>query len=290
MVVLLLVVAITACSQSPALIELRQRHIDYTEESFIKYVEKGDKSVVDLFLTAGMSPDAKSKEGISALTIAARGGHTEIVTLLLAKEADVNAKDKDGYTTLSIAATNARAEIVTLLLAKGADVNAKDNEGWTALMKAARLGNTDVVKILIDKGADVNAKNNAEITALMIAKKKTWHDIVDILEKAGATIPKEAIEGLLTVADSQWQKGNYQNAIQSYQGILSLDPNNTKAEEFLKKYSAVELTDEEIKDRFEKKPELNEFEQKNRTESQKEFLSRKETYFSILDKEKEDIL
>ncbi len=285
LVVLLLLSAITACSQSPAekaLKELRQRHIDYSEESFIEYVEKGDKSFVDLFLTAGMSPDAKSKEGISALTIAARGGHTEIVTLLLAKGVDVNAKDKDGYTTLSIAATNARAEIVALLLAKGADVNAKDNEGWTALMEAARLGNIDVVKILIDKGADVSAKNNAGRTALMIAKNKTRHDIVDILEKAGATIPKESIEGLLTIADSQWQKGDYQNAIQGYEDILSLDPNNSKAKEFLKKYSAVELTIDDIEKIFKEPQGLNGFERKKRAEEQREFLSKNETYSSIL--------
>ena len=167
----LLLIPLSACSKSPeekARTELKRMNIGYTnvstgkyvfsEESFIEYVFRGDKAVVDLFLTAGMSPDAKGKDGISALTIAAiRGGHTEIVTLLLAKGADVNAKDGNGYTTL---------------------------------MNAALFGNADVMKILIDKGADVNAKNNADETALMIAKKKTWHDIADILEKAGATIPK----------------------------------------------------------------------------------------------------
>ena len=105
---------------------------------------------------------------------------------------------------------------------------------------------------------------------------------VDILEKAGATIPKEAIEGLLTIADSQWQKGDYQNAIQSYQEILSLDPNDSKAKEFLKKYSAVELTNDEIEAKFKKEPGLNEFELKERAKEQKEFLARKETYFSII--------
>lgn len=226
-----LVISLSACSKSPAekaLKELKQRNIAYTEESFIEHVKsrQGDKAVVDLFLTAGMSPDAKSKEGVSALTFAARGGH---------------------------------AEIVTLLLAKGADVNAKDNEGWTALMETARFDNTDVAKILVDKGADVNAKNNANQTALMIA-----------------------IERLLTVADSQWQKGDYQKALQNYQEILLLDPNNSTAKEFLKKYSAVELTDREIESKFKKEYGLNEFEQKRRSEEQKEFLSKKETYFSTL--------
>ena len=284
LIAILLMVAITACSpEKKARRELVRRNIAYTEASFSEYVEKGDKAVVDLFLTAGMSPDAKSKEGISALTIATRGGHTEIVTLLLEKGVDVNAKDNEGYTTLSIAATNARSEIVTLLLAKGADVNAKDNEGWTALMEAARLNNVEVVKILIDKGADVNAKNKADSTALMIAKNKTWRDIVDILEKAGATIPKESIEGLLTVADSQWQKGDYQNALQNYQEILSLDPNNSKAKEFLKKYSAVELTHEKAESIFKKWSGYDEFKRKEQESQAKEFLTRKEAYYELTD-------
>ena len=272
-------VAITACSpEKKARRELVRRNIAYTEASFSEYVEKGDKAVVDLFLTAGMSPDAKSKDGVTALTFAARGGHTEIVTLLLAKGADANTKDKDGNTALNTAAVYGHTEMVNLLIAKGADVNAKDKDGFTALMEAARVNNIEVVKALLNKGADVNAKNNADRTALMIANSKTWRDIVDILEKAGATIPKESIEGLLTVADSQWQKGDYQNAIQSYREILSLDPNNSKA----KKYSAVELTKEEIESKFKKEPADNEFERKKRAAEQKEFLSRNETYFSIL--------
>lgn len=249
-----LIILIAACSKSPAekaLKELKQRNIAYTEDSFMEHVKsrQGDKAVVDLFLTARMSPDAKSKEGISALTFASRGGHAEIVTLLLAKGADVNAKDRDGNTALIIATMYRRAEIVSLLLAKGVDVNARNNAGYTALI---------------------------------FAKKYAYAQIADILEKTGATIPKESIEGLLSVAGSQWQEGDYQNALQNYQEILLQDPNNSKSKEFLNKYSAVELTKEEIAAKFKKNPLLNEFEQKRRAEEQKEFLARKETYFNII--------
>ncbi|OGU76818.1 MAG: hypothetical protein A2V93_00670 [Ignavibacteria bacterium RBG_16_34_14] len=259
LVVLLLIISI-ACSQSPeekARKELKRMNIEYTENSFIKYVEKGDKAIVDLFLAAGMSPNLKKSDYTEEpiLNIAAAYNHAEIVTLLLAKGADVNAKSKKGISALTIAARSGRTEIVTLLLAKGADVNANDNKGWTALMEAVQIGNTNTV---------------------------------DILEKAGATIPKESIEGFLTVADSQWQKGDYQNAIQSYQEILSLDPNNSKAKEFLKKYSAAELTYVEIAAKFKKEPGLNEFELKERAKEQKEFLARTETYFSIIKKSNDE--
>ena len=51
---------------------------------------QGDKAVVDLFLTARMSPDARVK-GISALTFASRGGHAGCNSII-GKGADVNAK------------------------------------------------------------------------------------------------------------------------------------------------------------------------------------------------------
>lgn len=250
-----LLISLSACSKSPAekaLKELKQRNIAYTEDSFMEHVKKGAKAVVDSFLTAGMSPNLRKIGSIEEpiLNIAAAYGHTEMVNLLLAK---------------------------------GADVNAKDNEGWTALMEAARLGNTDVVKILVDKGADVNTMNNTNQTALMIAKKRTWHDIVNILEKAGATTPKEAIEGLLTEANSQWQKGDYQNALQNYQEILSLEPNNSKAKEFLKKYSAVQLTHEKAETIFKKWGGYDEFKQKEQEKEKKEFLARKDAYYELTD-------
>ena len=47
---------------------------------------QGDKAVVDLFLTARMSPDAKSKEGISALTFASRGGHAGDCNSIIGKK------------------------------------------------------------------------------------------------------------------------------------------------------------------------------------------------------------
>ncbi len=254
-----LIISITACSNSPAekaRNALRQVNIEYTENSFIRYVEKGDKAVVDLFLTAGMSPNLRSSDETPILVIAALKGYDEIVKLLIAKGADVNARDVKGWTALMNVAAISNAEVVKTLLNNGADVNAKNKDGMTALMEAAqKRGNSEVVKILIDNGADVNVKNNNERTALMIAKLGNYTEVTSLLEKAGATISKEAIEGLLTVADSQWQKEDYQNAIESYKEILSLDPNNSKAKEFLKKYSAVrfifsDLTTKDINTRL----------------------------------------
>ena len=136
--------------------------------------------------------------------------------------------------------------VVTLLLAKVLMLMQKDRDGNTALIIATMYRRAEIVSLLLAKGVDVNARNNAGYTALIFAKKYAYAQIADILEKTGATIPEESIEGLLSVAGSQWQEGDYQNALQNYQEILLQDPNNSKSKEFLNKYSAVELTKEKL--------------------------------------------
>ena len=130
LIAILLVVAITACSKSPetARKELGQMNIDYTEDNFIKYIERGDRVVVDLFLTAGMSPNLRGKDsGFYVLSTAASYGHDEIVKLLIAKGADVNAERQGWLDTFNECGyKRENLGTVKILLNKGADINAKD--------------------------------------------------------------------------------------------------------------------------------------------------------------------
>ena len=74
-------------------------------------------AAVELFLEAGMDPNAAGKDGKTALMVAARGGYMEIVKLLLDKGADVNAKDKKfEATSLIWAAVGGHSDVVELLL------------------------------------------------------------------------------------------------------------------------------------------------------------------------------
>ena len=60
--------------------------------------------VSELFLDAGLKPDARGVNGETSLFYAVRGQRIEVVKLLPAKGADVNAKDKFGGTPLMLAA------------------------------------------------------------------------------------------------------------------------------------------------------------------------------------------
>ncbi len=133
--------------------QLGQMGRSYSGTTLIESAENGDTPMVELLLTAGMSPQAKDPKGWTALMYAAWNGHTATVWALLDRGADVNAKDSEGWTALMYAAWNGHTATVHALLDRSADANAKDNEGETVLTAATRQGDSEIVKLLKQAGA-----------------------------------------------------------------------------------------------------------------------------------------
>jgi quinoprotein dehydrogenase-associated probable ABC transporter substrate-binding protein len=89
------------------------------------------------------------------LTAQTRAGHItqgpspiELARLLISKGANVNATSKDGVTALMIAAGHNNAPMIGLLLRSGADANAKSSQGRTALDVAKKSLNDDAIGAL----------------------------------------------------------------------------------------------------------------------------------------------
>jgi len=166
--------------------QLGQMGRSYSGTTLIESAENGDTPMVELLLTAGMSPQAEHPKGWTALMYAAWNGHTATVWALLDRGADVKAKNETGGTALIMAAMGGYTATVHALLNRGADVNAKDSEGWTALMYAAWNGHTATVHALLDRSADANAKDNEGETVLTAATRQGDSEIVKLLKQAGA--------------------------------------------------------------------------------------------------------
>ncbi len=134
--------------------ELAKRGIKFTTDEFIWRAWKhADPVVIDLFLAAGMKPDAANMNGTTALTMTAVHGRLEIAKKLLAAGASPNPPIGSGETPLMAAARNRHFDIATLLLAKGADPNTTRDGRHSALHNAVENGDSNLAALLLQHRA-----------------------------------------------------------------------------------------------------------------------------------------
>ena len=70
-------------------------------------------------------------------------------------QADVNASTRDGSTALLMAAQSGHAEVVELLLRNGAEVDACRDDGATVLQAAFDSAHEPTIELLVRAGAKV---------------------------------------------------------------------------------------------------------------------------------------
>jgi serine/threonine protein kinase len=169
--------------------KLAQKNLSYSEASFTRVVEDGDTGAVELFLAAGMNPDAKDAKGRTALINAASKGSNNISRKLLSKGADVNFRDGNGSTALMESARGGHKETTEVLLEQGADVNLTDNKGQTALIRAAAQGRAEIVRMLINRGARIDVRDRDGRDALTWAEINDRSDVINLLRKARPARP-----------------------------------------------------------------------------------------------------
>lgn len=176
--------------------EIELKGIQYSRESFLTEVEKGNDVLTDLFIKAGIDVNAKDTHEVTALMIAAMQGKLNLVRVLIENGAGVNARDTKQRTPLMYSVTTGNSHIVKLLLDKGADINAKA-DGISALSVAAGMDKLEVVKLLIDNGADVNinlGENSTPQLVFLIESGK--FDMAKLLIENGADVNSRSKDGL----------------------------------------------------------------------------------------------
>lgn len=165
-----LLLLMVSCTKSPtqARKELAEIGVNYSESTFLNSISAGDKVAVDLFLQAGMNPNALHTNGVSALQGASFRGNTEIVKLLIKAGADLDAvttlADRDTLTALSNAIGMHNLDTAQALVSAGADVNLKRKTlspfpiiDDTYIRVASAANYIEGVQFLLKNGADVNS-------------------------------------------------------------------------------------------------------------------------------------
>jgi ankyrin repeat protein len=147
--------------------------------------------------------------GVTPFILAAAAANVDMMNELLRGGADPLLKSKDGSTALMMAAGVGRVderenkaedamalEAVKLALKLGNDVRTANGRGRTAMHGAAGIGADTIIQFLVDNGADVNAKDRRNYTAWHVASgrsprggdsaSRAYEHTADFLVKLGA--------------------------------------------------------------------------------------------------------
>ena len=173
-------------------------------------------------IAAGKEDVEPHKDGVTALMVAAQGGHLGTVTMLVEAGAQIRIADDENMTPLlnavkgnfghvasylvdngadpndvfidekgkshnllmdSIVVSN--KDFALLLNEKGANISYADSEGVTLITQAAYQGQLAVVEALLGKGADITIANNEGINPLIAASSEGHQDVVKALLASG---------------------------------------------------------------------------------------------------------
>ena len=135
---------------------------------------------------AGLVGIPDNAAAVAALVAASTKGHLAVVIAILQFRPNlVNEQSKEGRTALQVAAHEGHSSVVEQLLAAGADPGLADSAGDQAVHYAV-LGNTaDTILTLVNRGANVNVGNKQKRTALHLAVVNRKSELVRTLLKAG---------------------------------------------------------------------------------------------------------
>uniref|UniRef100_A0A667W9K4 Serine/threonine-protein kinase TNNI3K n=1 Tax=Myripristis murdjan TaxID=586833 RepID=A0A667W9K4_9TELE len=147
---------------------------------------EGNKAHIRTLMLKGLRPSRLTRNGFTALHLAAYKDNAELVTALLHGGSDVQQVGYGALTALHIATVAGHHEAVDILLQHGAYVNVQDAVFFTPLHIAAFYGHEHVTKLLLKFGADVNVSGEVGDRPLHLAAAKGFLSIVKLLMGEGS--------------------------------------------------------------------------------------------------------
>ncbi|CAI5776934.1 serine/threonine-protein kinase TNNI3K isoform X1 [Podarcis lilfordi] len=146
----------------------------------------GNKSHIRTLMLKGLRPSRLTRNGFTALHLAAYKDNAELLTALLHSGADIQQVGYGALTALHIATIAGHHEAVDILLQHGAYVNVQDAVFFSPLHIAAHYGHEQVTRLLLKFGADVNVSGEVGDRPLHLASAKGFLNIAKLLLEEGS--------------------------------------------------------------------------------------------------------
>ena len=142
-------------------------------------------AVIAFLSQSGATVDATTRQGQTALMIAAQTGHCEALRALIEAKAGLDLQAKDGKTAVHFAAISGKSVVaLEVLLQAGADIEVRDDSHNTALWYCASFGNFYACAGLLRFGANSSTRGGPEgINPCMEASRQGHERVADLLQR-----------------------------------------------------------------------------------------------------------
>lgn len=187
----------------------------------------------------------ETKDGLTALMIAAKRNHSKVVSALIGREGGMKMtntlvtalmfaaqhnslaclkslitreggmRDSNGRTAMMFAAQNGHVKVVQQLVKSEAKLC--DQRGWSAMMYAAQNGHLPIVKLLAK--SEMGIQENDGGTALMLAAEEGHANIIPLLVKTEGTLRDKSGATALMVAASGGHAAIVKSLLQTEGGM-----------------------------------------------------------------------
>lgn len=145
------------------------------------YLEKLKKMAEEGTVTE----DEPNVDGVTAMHVAAQGGHKAVVDILIESGADATILDDEKRSALMLAVKGNYGEVASSLVKAGADPNTEyvDAEGKShnLLFDAIMVENDEFAQMLVEKGATLDHKDEKGVNTLLQASHRGLSNITEKL-------------------------------------------------------------------------------------------------------------
>ena len=165
-----------------------QKDADNKSHAPISYAITAKQAEAFAALKDGADWTLIDSDGNSLLHLAVLSDQKNFVTEALSHNIDVNAKTKNGETALLLAAKNGNADLVQMLLDKQADKTIADKDGLTPVKAAKAIGKQQIVDMLGGDPEEAAKKQQATASPNLITYHMDGEHMPMTVSATGITI------------------------------------------------------------------------------------------------------